>query len=61
MNIPQALADALKKLSVEEWFRCNINETGYYILGVICFAIMGYTLYRIGVKKDKPLADEFTS
>ena len=61
LNIPQALADALKKLSVEDWLRNNISETGYFILGVICFAIMGYTLYRIGVKKDKPLEEEFTS
>ena len=61
MNIPEALAKGLEKLSLEEWLRHNIGESGYFLLGVVCFAIMGYTLYKIGVKKDKPLPKEYVS
>ena len=57
LNIPQGLADGLKKLSAENWLRANIGEGGYFLLGVICFAVMAFTLYRIGTKKEKSLLE----
>ena len=58
LNIPTKLANGLKQLSVEEWFRNNLGEGGYYFLGVLFFVFMGYTLYRIAVKKRKS-SEEF--
>lgn len=55
MNIPEALANQLSKLSAEHWLMENLGELGYYILGVGFFALMGWMLYRNGMKKDKPL------
>jgi putative OPT family oligopeptide transporter len=54
LNIPTKLANGLKQLSVEEWFKENLGEGGYYFLGALFFALMGFTLYRIAVKKRKP-------
>ena len=52
LNIPEKVANGLKSLSAEHWLRNNITW-GYDVLGVIFFAIMGYTLYRIALKKQK--------
>ncbi len=54
LNIPTKLANGLKQLSVEEWFKNNFGEGGYYFLGVLFFALMGFTLYRIAVRRKKP-------
>jgi len=32
-----------------------MGQGGYYILGVAFFALMGYTLYRIAIKKETAL------
>jgi len=53
LNIPTKLANGLKQLSVEEWFKNNFGEGGYYFLGVLFFALMGFTLYRIAVRRKK--------
>ena len=53
LNIPTSVANGMKKLSVEEWLKNNIGEAGYYLLGVALFAVMGYTLYRLALKKQK--------
>ena len=55
MNIPEALANELRKWSAEHWLIENIGQLGYYILGIGFFALMGWMLYRNGMKKDKPL------
>jgi OPT family oligopeptide transporter len=56
LNIPQAVAEGMKKLSIEHWLKENIGENGYYLIGVAFFALMGYTLYRIGIKRDQHLS-----
>lgn len=58
MNIPQNIANFLTKLSVEEGLRNALGgEVGYYILGLAFFALMGWMLYRTGMKKDKELEE----
>ena len=54
LNIPTKLANSLKQLSVEEWFKENIGDGGYYFLGLLFFALMGFTLYRIALKRKRP-------
>lgn len=43
----------LDRLSMENWMRTSMGETGYFLLGVLFFAVMGYILYRAGVSKQK--------
>ena len=43
----------LDRLSMENWMRSSMGETGYFLLGVVFFAIMGYALYRAGASKQK--------
>ena len=43
--------DTMKSLSLEHSFTGILGSSGYEILGVIFFAIMGLTLYRVAMKK----------
>ena len=53
LNIPQSVVEGMKKISGEEFLKGSMGETGFYLLGTLCFAFMGYTLYRVGVKKNE--------
>ncbi len=55
LNIPQKVAEGLKSLSLEHSLKDFMGQGGYYILGVAFFALMGYTLYRIAIKKETKL------
>lgn len=55
LNIPQAIADGMAKLSGEHWMVTNLGAGWYHVIGVLFFAIMGYALYRVGIKKEKHL------
>jgi len=46
-------ASALIKINAEETLSGILGEGGYYILGVLLFAVMGFTLYRIAIKKNE--------
>ncbi|MGZ8545342.1 MAG: OPT family oligopeptide transporter, partial [Flavisolibacter sp.] len=41
----------IENVSVEHGIQNVLGVNGYYFLGVIFFALMAYTLYRLGVKK----------
>jgi len=41
----------VEKLSVEHGMKAALGETGFFILGVAFFALMGATLYRVALKK----------
>jgi putative OPT family oligopeptide transporter len=56
LRIPAAVVTFLGRLSLEKVLTLGIGQTGYYILGVVCFAIMGYALYRAGVSRQQPMA-----
>ena len=43
----------LDRLSTENWMRSAMGETGYFLLGFVFFAVMGYALYRAGASKQK--------
>jgi OPT family oligopeptide transporter len=55
LNIPDKVVAFLKKVSVEASMTGSMGETGYYLLGVVFFAIMGYVLYRTAIAKEKSL------
>ena len=56
LRIPAKVVALLEHLSLEKILTSGLSETGYYILGVVFFAIMGYALYRAGVSKQQPVA-----
>ena len=55
LNIPEVVANYLGKLSAEHGLVSALGEVGYYLLGVAFFALMGWMLYRTGMKKDTEL------
>ena len=46
-----AVSAVVEKLSVEHGMKAALGETGFFILGVAFFALMGSTLYRVALKK----------
>jgi len=42
---------AMAKLNLEHALVTGLSENGYYLLGTILFLLMGWFLYRIGLKK----------
>ncbi|MDF2187232.1 oligopeptide transporter, OPT family [Paraflavitalea sp. CAU 1676] len=44
----------LAKISMEHGLSENFGITGYYLLGVLFFALLGFILYRVGMQQNKP-------
>jgi len=55
LNIPDKVVAFLKKVSVEGSMTGGLGETGYYLLGIAFFTIMGYVLYRTAIRKEETL------
>jgi len=58
LNIPERVASWLKTVSLEEKLQGQLSTTGYYVLGIAFFALMGWMLYRTGLKKTVIETDE---
>ena len=48
-----AIANGMNKMSAESGVSGVLGEGGYMNLGVICFAVMGYVLYRLAISKKQ--------
>ncbi len=46
-----AVSAVVERLSVEHGMKAALGETGFFVLGVAFFALMGSTLYRVALKK----------
>jgi len=57
LNIPDKIVHFLKQVNLEKSLSGALSENGYYLLGLVFFAVMGYALYRAATKPDDP-ADE---
>ena len=55
LRIPDKVVTFLERLSLEKTMVAGLGETGYYLLGIVCFAVMGFMLYRAGTSRSKPL------
>ncbi|MDB5232959.1 MAG: family oligopeptide transporter [Chitinophagaceae bacterium] len=44
---------SLQHVNTEEPLRSSLGENGYYLLGVLLFAFMGWVLYRVAGKKEE--------
>ncbi|MDB5224035.1 MAG: family oligopeptide transporter [Chitinophagaceae bacterium] len=54
LSVNDNVANTLAKWSTEHGLTNALGgDTGYYLLGVAFFALMGYVLYRVAIKKDK--------
>ncbi len=43
----------LEKLNTEHSLNSMFGTNGYYFIGLLFFLVMGFTLYRVGIKKTK--------
>lgn len=55
MQASTSVSEGLKKVNAEKGLVEKFGEHGYDALGVLFFAIMAFTLYRVGLKKNKEL------
>jgi OPT family oligopeptide transporter len=53
LRIPDKVKGFLDRLSAEAALRSVLGETGYYLLGIVFFAGMGWVLYRVAMSKQK--------
>jgi putative OPT family oligopeptide transporter len=44
----------LQNISLEHGLVQSLTQNGYFILGVLFFALMAFILYRVGLQKTKP-------
>ncbi len=56
-SAPDATQGFLRKISLEHGLTNVLSTNGYFLLGVLFFAFMGYTLYRIGIKRNEKLKE----
>ena len=47
LSVNEGISGAIGKLSVEHGLVGSLGAGGYQLLGVVCFAVMGYVLYRV--------------
>jgi putative OPT family oligopeptide transporter len=52
LSVNEGIENFLRKLNFEEGLIHLLGGSGYEILGVIFFAVMGYILYRVSRRKD---------
>lgn len=57
ISAPDSMAGFLKAINLEHGLAGALGEGGYFFLGVLCFAVMGFLLYKIGIKKTETLAE----
>ncbi len=57
LSVNDSIAASLGKVNAEHGLVGWLGENGYYLLGAIFFAIMGFTLYRIGVQKTEKIEE----
>jgi len=55
ISAPDSMAGFLKAVNLEHGLAGALGEGGYFFLGVLCFAVMGFLLYKIGIKKTVTL------
>jgi hypothetical protein len=55
ISAPDSMQDFLHRINLEHGIAGSLGQEGYFLLGVVCFAIMGYLLYRIGMKRNTAL------
>lgn len=52
-NIPDATVNFLNSVSLEHALNDGMGQTGFFLLGLAFFALMGYMLYKNGMKRTQ--------
>ncbi|HEY2722934.1 MAG TPA: OPT/YSL family transporter [Chitinophagaceae bacterium] len=52
-----AVATAMDNVAIDSGLTSMLGVNGYMLLGVICFAVMGFVLFKIGISKRKMTLD----
>lgn len=55
LSVNDSVASGLGNVNAEHGLVESLGQNGYYLLGALFFAVMGFTLYRIGIKKTQKL------
>lgn len=53
LSVNDSVLNALSKVNAEHGLVGSLGETGYFMLGVLFFALMGFVLYRIATKRSE--------
>lgn len=51
LSANDAINTGLQKISAEHSLTTALGENGYFLVGVLLFAAMGFLLYRIGSRR----------
>lgn len=57
LSVNDSIAASLGKINAEHGLVEWLGGNGYFLLGAIFFAIMGFTLYRIGIQKTEKIEE----
>ncbi|RPD38792.1 OPT family oligopeptide transporter [Chitinophaga barathri] len=55
LSVNEGVAAGLSNINLEHGLSAILGGGGYQVLGVLFFAVMGYTLYRIGRQKQESM------
>jgi OPT family oligopeptide transporter len=53
LSVNEGISAGLAKINMEHALSESLGHGGYYLLGAIAFLLMGYMLYRIGMRKEQ--------
>lgn len=57
LSVNESVTAALGKINAEHGITEAIGTNGYFLIGALFFALMGFVLYRIGIKKTDTLKE----
>lgn len=57
LSAPDSMQSFLQGVNLEHGIAESLGHGGYFLVGVLCFAFMGFTLYRIGMKRSSTLEE----
>jgi OPT family oligopeptide transporter len=57
LSAPDSMQSFLQGVNMEHGIAESLGQGGYFLIGVLCFALMGFTLYRIGMKRSSSLEE----
>ena len=55
LSVNESVTNALGFVNAEHAFTAALGQNGYYLIGALFFVLMGYVLYKIGIKKTEKM------
>ncbi len=57
LSVNENVTAGLAKINAEHGLTEMLGTNGYFLIGALFFAFMGFVLYRIGIKKTDALKE----